>query len=302
MIVFLVGLILVATATGLFARAVVIPRLRAEQTIAQIADYGFTAGVRASDQTGQLFGPFDVLAGIVGTALTVRLGTTRVDAARKQLTAAGIYHVDPRKLIGYQLLAGTGMVLIWLWLAAGQRYSGLVAVGGAVLTGFLAYKLPMLLVSRRARKRLEEIEYDLPEMIDLLVVSVEAGLGFSAAIKAASERLSGPLGQEMRLTLQEQNMGLTVVEALKNTLERVETPSMLSFVRSIIQGEQLGISIGQVLRNLAEEMRKRRKAAAEERAQKAPIKMLFPLIFLIFPAMFVILLGPAVFAFMEALQ
>jgi tight adherence protein C len=96
-------------------------------------------------------------------------------------------------------------------------------------------------------------------------------------------------------------MGLTVVEALKNVLNRVETPSVRSFVRSIVQGEQLGISIGQVLRNLAEEMRKRRKAAAEERAQKAPIKMLFPLIFLIFPAMFVILLGPAVFAFLEAL-
>jgi tight adherence protein C len=159
----------------------------------------------------------------------------------------------------------------------------------------------MMIIDRRARTRLNEIEYDLPELIDLLVVAVEAGLGFSAALRAATDRLEGPLGQEMRLALQEQNMGLSVVEALKNVLTRVETPSVRSFVRSIVQGEQLGISIGQVLRNLAEEMRKRRKAAAEERAQKAPIKMLFPLIFLIFPAMFVILLGPAVFAFLEAL-
>jgi tight adherence protein C len=300
-IVFLVGLLMVGTATGLFVRAVAIPRLRAEQTLAQIGEYGFAGGVRTSEQVGQLFGPFDVLAGIIGSVLTVRLGTSRVDAARKKLVAAGMYHVDARKLIGYQLLAGVGMVLMWLWLAAGQSYSMLTTVGGAAVTGFVAYKLPMLLVDRRARKRLEDIEYDLPELIDLLVVAVEAGLGFSAALKSAADRLVGALGQEMRLTLQEQNMGLTVVEALKNTLERSETPSMRSFVRSIIQGEQLGISIGQVLRNLAEEMRKRRKAAAEERAQKAPIKMLFPLIFLIFPAMFVILLGPAVFAFLDAL-
>lgn len=301
MIVFLVGLIFVAAATGLFVRAIAIPRMRAEKTLAQIGEYGFAAGARPPDPQGGVFGPFDVLAGIIGSAMTVRLGGARLDAVRKQLVAAGMYHADPRKLIGYQLLSGAGMVILWLWLAAGQHLSAFLTIGGAAGTGFVAYRLPMLLVGRRARYRLGEIEHDLPELIDLLVVSVEAGLGFSAALKAATERLTGPLGEEMRLTLQEQAMGLSVVEALKNSLERSDTPAMRSFVRSIIQGEQLGISIGQVLRTLAEEMRKRRKAAAEERAQKAPIKMLFPLIFLIFPAMFVILLGPAVFAFLDAL-
>jgi tight adherence protein C len=159
----------------------------------------------------------------------------------------------------------------------------------------------MMMVKRRARYRLDAIEYDLPELIDLLVVGVEAGLGFSAAMSAAVGRLPGPLGEEMRLMLQEQTLGLTPVEALTNVLSRVDTPSLRSFVRSIVQGEQLGISIGDVLRNVALEMRKRRRAAAEERAQKAPIKMLFPLIFLIFPAMFVVILGPAIFAFLDAL-
>jgi tight adherence protein C len=138
-------------------------------------------------------------------------------------------------------------------------------------------------------------------LIDLLAVAVEAGLGFSAAMAAAVERMPGPLGEEMRLMLQEQTLGLTPLEALENVLTRVDTPSLRTFVRSIVQGEQLGISIGDVLRNLALEMRKRRKAAAEERAQKAPIKMLFPLVFLIFPAMFVVILGPAMFAFFDAL-
>ena len=92
-------------------------------------------------------------------------------------------------------------------------------------------------------------------------------------------------------------MGLMTSEALSNMLTRCQTPLMRSFVRSVLQGETLGVSIGKIMRNLATDMRKRRRAAAEERAQKAPIKILFPLIFLIFPAIFVVLLGPAVHAF-----
>ena len=97
-------------------------------------------------------------------------------------------------------------------------------------------------------------------------------------------------------------MGLTTEEALGNMLVRVDTPAMRSFVRAVTQGEALGVSIGDILRSLANEMRKRRRAAAEERAQKAPVKILFPLVFLIFPAMFVILLGPAVFDFLDAFK
>ena len=95
-------------------------------------------------------------------------------------------------------------------------------------------------------------------------------------------------------------MGLSVEESLRNMLARCETPSMRSFVRSVLQGETLGVSIGQILRSLADEMRKRRKAMAEEKAQRAPIKILFPLIFLIFPAMFIVLLGPAIFSMGDA--
>jgi tight adherence protein C len=97
-------------------------------------------------------------------------------------------------------------------------------------------------------------------------------------------------------------MGLTTNEALANMLERSETPGLRSFIRSVLQGETLGVSIGQILRNVAIEMRKRRRASAEERAQKAPIKILFPLVFMIFPAIFVIILAPAVYAFMDALK
>ena len=139
----------------------------------------------------------------------------------------------------------------------------------------------------------------MPELIDLLVVILEAGVAFTASFRIAAERIGGPLGDELRLTLQEQNLGLSTLDALQNWMERCETPAVQSFVRSMVQGERLGISIGQILRNLALEMRKRRRQAAEERAHKAVIKILFPLVLLIFPAMFVIVLGPAMYRIVD---
>ena len=120
-------------------------------------------------------------------------------------------------------------------------------------------------------------------------------------MQLASSRVAGPLGDELRLALQEQRMGLSTTEALSNMLGRCETPSMRSFVRSILQGETLGVSIGKIMRNLGHDMRIRRRQAAEQRAQKAPIKILFPLVFFIFPPMFIVLLFPAVYTFSHTL-
>jgi len=161
---------------------------------------------------------------------------------------------------------------------------------------------PAPLPSRRGRLRLVQIDDALPDLIDLLVVTVEAGLSFAASLRLAAERVQGALGQELRLTLQEQNLGLATNEALENLLTRVDTPALRSFVRSVLQGETLGVSIGLILRNIANDMRKRRRANAEERAHKAPVKMLFPLIFLIFPAMFIVLLGPAFYSLSKLLS
>jgi tight adherence protein C len=110
----------------------------------------------------------------------------------------------------------------------------------------------------------------------------------------ASEQFGPPLSDELRLTLQEQTMGLSVDEALGHMADRADTPAMRAFVRAMSQGEKMGISTGQIMRNLAGEMRNRRRARAEEKAQKTPVLMLFPLVFLIFPAMFIILMTPAV--------
>jgi tight adherence protein C len=148
-------------------------------------------------------------------------------------------------------------------------------------------------VDRTIRLRFDTMNRQMPDMIDLLIVTLEAGLGILASMRVASETLRDPLGQELRLTLQEQRMGLSVGEAIQSLGKRADCENMRIFVRALTQGEKLGVSMGKTMRDLSEEMRKRRKAAAEERAQKMPIKMLFPLLFFIFPAIFIVLLVPA---------
>src|SRR5262249_7025320 len=189
-----------------------------------------------------------------------------------------------------------GGAALWIWLSLSRDFSGIFLVLGTVAFAGVGWMLPMTYLTRRARQRTERIERELPEMIDLLVVTLEAGLSFLASLHLAATRLRGPLGEELRLALHEQRLGLTANDALNGMLRRAETPALRTFVRSVIQGETLGVSTGQIMRNLAVEMRKTRRAKAEERAQKAPVKMLFPLIFLIFPAMFIVLLGPAVYS------
>jgi tight adherence protein C len=300
-IILLLGaLVLAGTSVALALRALALPRLRASETVGHIEAYGYTSRKGDDAAPGPVRGMLDGVANVVGGLMSSRLGGLREAQLRNELMAAGLYTLAPRKFLGYRILCAVCVPAAVIWLAATAGTGGAFVVFGglfAVLAGWVA---PMTIVRKRARRRLEQIDYELPELIDVLVVTVEAGLGFNGSLQVAAARLDGPLGDELRLTLQEQNMGLSIAEALQNMLARAETPAMRSFVRSVVQGETLGVSIGEIMRNLATEMRKRRRAAAEERAQKAPIKILFPLIFLIFPSMFVILLGPAIFQFMQA--
>jgi tight adherence protein C len=299
-VILVVALLLAAGAAMLMARAAAMPRMRASETLGQISAYGFTTPEEGGERAS-LRGTLDSLASSIGATVVARFGGLREGDLRLKLTSAGMYGTPPRRFIGYRLLCVIGFPLLWLWVSSVGGYSGGIALLGAVVALPLGWIVPMTLVNRRIRNRMEQINYDLPELIDQLVVTVEAGLGFNGSLQVASQRLTGPLGDEVRLVMQEQSMGLSTNEALRNLLARCDTPIMRSFVRSVLQGETLGVSIGQIMRELATEMRKRRRQAAEERAQKAPIKILFPLVFLIFPAMFVILLGPAIFSFMNAM-
>jgi tight adherence protein C len=212
-----------------------------------------------------------------------------------------MYRVTPRMLRGYQALCAVVLPAVWIWFTVAASMSPAATILGTLFTIVVGWAAPPFIVRRKAEARLYRIDYDMPELIDLLVVTVEAGLGLTASLNLASARMTGPLGEELRISLQEQRMGLTSLQALENMVNRCSTPAMRSFVRAMIQGERLGVSVGQILRSLALEMRKRRRAAAEEKAQKAPLKMLFPLIFMIFPAMFVVILGPAIIGIIDAL-
>jgi tight adherence protein C len=264
------------------------------KTLGQIGSYGFSAETAKADASASS-PPLSGLASRVGSFAQKFLGVGE-HGIRSDLLSAGMYTTDPLTIIGYRVLGAIVGVAVAVWFCAVVGASPILYVFAGVILGLLGWMLPVTLVRRRGRERTARIDYELPELIDLLVVTLEAGLSFLASLHMAAARLEGPLGTELRLALQEQRMGLSVNDALEGMLRRVETPSLRTFVRSVIQGETLGVSTGQIMRNLAVEMRKRRRAAAEERAQKAPVKMLFPLIFLIFPAIFVILLGPAAYS------
>jgi tight adherence protein C len=187
-------------------------------------------------------------------------------------------------------------------LLFGFVLGGIGGAGIAFLLGITfavaGWIVPEYIVSARAKSRRETIRAALPDALDLLAVSVEAGLGFDASITKITEHMDGPLTNEFALMLGEIRVGEGRSDALKKMEQRVGAPELSSFVRSIIQADQLGISLGRILRVQAADSRLRRQAAAEERAMKAPIKMLFPTVLFIFPSMFIVVLGPAILNFL----
>jgi tight adherence protein C len=295
----LVALALGGAAVALGLRAIAMPRIAAAARIADMQAYGFT-----DESVPEVAGErrlVEAAATVVGRFASRVSSRFKEAEIRNQLMAAGLYTTAPMTFLGYRVL-GTGLAFTtMLWLVSAGDTTGPKVIFFPLLAGAAGWVLPMTIVRRRAERRVEQVETDLPELIDLLVVTVEAGLALNRSLQVASERFHGPLRDELRLTLQEQRMGLSTNVALTNMLERCETPSMRSFVRSIIQGENLGVSMGTIMRNLAAETRKRRRAHAEERAHKAPVKMLFPLVLLMFPSMFIVLLYPAVQKFTQAL-
>jgi tight adherence protein C len=293
MLLLLVGLALTGLAVVMAARLLVVGRTPPARLQSQIEAYGFEATPPAGLPSRPLSGRVDALASTLGSLLAGRMKNFSEDALRKELQAAGLYTLNARKFMGYRVLSTLALPLLWLWYASSSGAGPLRFLAGLLFAVAFGWQGPLVLVRRRARRRLDEIDMQMPELIDLLVTTVEAGVAFSGSLRLAATRFQGALGQELRLALQEQEMGLSANEALANMLNRADTPAMRSFVRSILQGETLGVSIGKIMRDLAVEMRKRRRQMAEERVQKAPTKMLFPLVFLIFPAMFVVILGPA---------
>jgi len=295
----IIGLTLTGGAVALIARAVALPRIRTAERLEQIGAYG--APLPVGDARGSLSAFLDRLAANVGAKVSPTLSGGEEQEMRALLMSAGMYGTGPGLFLGYRVLSTLGLAVMWLWLAPLLNVSVIILLAGITLAALAGWIFPLALVRDRAKRRLIRIDYELPELIDSLVVTVEAGTGFAGALRLAAREIGGPLGDELKLALREQNMGLSTEAALENMLSRADTPAMRSFVRSVLQGETLGVSIGEIMRSLAIEMRSRRRAAAEARAQKAPVKILFPLVFLIFPAVFIVLLYPAIYNLSHAL-
>ena len=169
-----------------------------------------------------------------------------------------------------------------------------------VLAGLVGYLSPDVFLKIKRSGRQMEIRRQLPDVLDLLTVSVEAGLGFDAAIAKVVEKMEGPFPQELGRLLQEIKMGKPRREALKDLQDRIDVDSVNSFVSAVIQADQLGVSMGNVLRIQSKDIREKRRQEAQEQAQKAPIKIIFPVVLFIFPALFIVILGPAVLNFMDS--
>lgn len=213
------------------------------------------------------------------------------------------WNLNANKLMLLQLVSFVGAFgLGWGFVSLSGTFGG----GGgsfflAIASGLVGLFLPLIIINTKASSRQGQIQKDLPNFLDMLYVSVEAGLGFDMALKKISTQMSGELSKEFGRTLEEIKIGRNREEALRKVIKRTGVQDLSIFVSSVIQTEQLGSNIGNTLRIQADSMRIKRKQRAEEKAMKAPVKMLFPIVFFIFPALFVVILGPAVIRIMDTL-
>jgi len=195
-----------------------------------------------------------------------------------------------RALVLKFVLGGTGILIAWFIF---PNLSGLQRIAVLILFGGVGFFLPDGFFARRGRERQEKIQTELPDTLDQLTMSVEAGLGFEAALARAASTGDGPLAAELNRTIREVQLGIPRDQALRQLADRTDVPDLDSFVLAVVQSEKYGIGIGQVLRVQAAELREKRRERAEERALKIPVLILFPLVLCIFPTIFIVLLGPA---------
>jgi tight adherence protein C len=200
---------------------------------------------------------------------------------------------DAERILAMKLLGvavfGIGAIVFGR-LVGWTPFRTLVAAG---LGAYVGYYIPEWILRSKSGKRQHQIQRALPDALDLLSITVEAGLGFDAAMARVARQAGGPLGEEMHRVLQEMQIGKTRADALRDLGDRTSIPELKGFVLAMIQADIFGISVSKVLQVQAREMRIKRRQRAEEQAQKVPVKIVFPLILCIFPSLFIVLLGPA---------
>jgi tight adherence protein C len=288
------GLVSLGLAAFLIGEVATLPARQREGNLRRASNYGRSRG-KTSGQGQESFRERAVEPMKMGMAHAVLKLSPRmtVDKVSRRLMGAGVGRAfSPTSFLASKAFLGVGGFVGGMFLG-GVTGKGALGILLSLLFALIGFVLPDIFISFKARSRREEIRSELPDALDLLAVSVEAGLGFDAAIVKLTEHMEGPLIEEFALALGEMRIGESRTKALQKMVERNQAPELAAFVRAIIQADQLGISLGRILRVQATDTRNKRQAAAEEKAMKAPIKMLFPTALFIFPSMFLIILGPA---------
>lgn len=217
------------------------------------------------------------------------------EKARRNLQEAGNPgNITPTMFVGMRMGLGVGLLVLFGAITLTSMNNTMQALMYTAVGGGLGYMLPGMWLGQQIKKRKKNITKALPDALDLLTISVEAGLGFDVALKRVTEKWDDELSREFKRALADVQLGRSRREALRDMSDRTGVEDVQTFISAIIQADQLGVSMSKILRLQSDQMRTRRRQRAEEEAQKAPIKMLFPMVFLIFPALFVVILGPAV--------
>jgi tight adherence protein C len=223
-----------------------------------------------------------------------------IQRLRRNASLAGLGRWGAEGALAVKAVVGVGGGIVFL---AGSTLAGVSGAGMFVwtlvggLTGFFA---PDVLIAHRADSRQDEIRRTLPEALDLLAIAVQAGMGLEQALELVSRRLPGALGEELHRLLQEVQLGASRREALSHLRDRTEVTELSTFSLSLVQADVLGTPLGEVLRAQAQEMRMLRRQRAREQAAKVPVKLLFPLLLCIFPALGIVVVGPAIVSILKA--
>jgi tight adherence protein C len=240
----------------------------------------------------RLLGP---LAASLAEKIAGLVPRRRADQLRHRLLVAGLSsRVGPEEFVVLQGVGFGAGVLFGLLAAQAGNYHGFGLIRLVAVTAAMGVFAPLAWLRRKQDERQGSIKRDLPDVLDLLAISVEAGVGFEGAIEVVTRHFDGPLAAEFSRMLQEMELGLPRREALQNLKRRTEVAELSNFVLILVQADALGMPIGRVLRTQATEMRLKRRAWAREKAARLPVKILLPLTIFILPALFVVILGPAV--------
>jgi tight adherence protein C len=301
--VVLIVAIAIAGSVVLLFVGVAAPR-PSDQVLDRLTEYGGRTLTLEEIELSQPFSARVIKPLIRGVAQFVgRFAPQRnIQEMRRKLELAGRpYGWGPTEFLGVRGLAGILLAtMTFLLLTLTGQYLPKRLLATLVAGGLGFYLLPTLWLSSKIRRRQTEIVKALPDALDLLTISVEAGLGFDAAMQKVAEKWENELSLAFNRVIQEIQMGKLRREALRDMADRMDVSDVSSFVAAIIQADQLGVSIAKVLRIQSEQMRIRRRQRAEEKAHQAPVKMLFPMVFLIFPALLIVLLGPALLTVMKS--